>query len=66
MNMRRDIMTRTSLEESRDDAGYMEGTMAERLAAVWEITRDVWAFVPNEDAEQRLQRHVGVLTRREC
>jgi hypothetical protein len=48
-----------------DDSGYMPGSEAERLAAVWELTRDVWAFFGKENAERRLQRHVAVLTRRE-
>jgi hypothetical protein len=47
------------------DHGYMEGSMAERLSAIWELTRSAWAFVPDQDAEQRLQRHVVMFTRRE-
>ena len=50
--------------EESDDGGYMEGTPAERLSQVWELTKEVWSFVPGQDAEQRLQRHVAVLIRR--
>lgn len=46
-----------------DDGGYMPGTPAERLAQVWELTREAWAFFRKEDAERRLQRHVAVLIR---
>ena len=46
-----------------DDGGYMPGTPAERLSEVWELTREVWAFSQNTDAEQRLQRDVAVLIR---
>jgi len=47
-----------------DDGGYMPGTPAERLAEVWELTREVWSFAEGTDAEQRLQRDVEVLIRR--
>ena len=61
---RREVAIHTSLA-SADDGGFMPGTEAERLAAVWELTREVWAFVEKQDAERRLQRHVSVLDRRE-
>jgi hypothetical protein len=48
-----------------DDGGYMPGTAAERLSQVWELTREVWFFFRGTDAEQRLQRDVGVLIRGE-
>jgi hypothetical protein len=44
-----------------DDGGYMYGTAEERLSQVWELTREVWYFLQASDAEQRLQRDVGVL-----
>lgn len=48
-----------------DDGGYMPGTPEERFAAVWELTRQVWAFAEGIDvAQQRLQRDVAVLIRR--
>ena len=47
-----------------DDAGYVDASYSERLSMIWELTKDAWAFAPNQDAEQRLQRHVVVLTRR--
>lgn len=48
-----------------DDGGYMPGTAEERLSQVWDLTREVWFFCKGTDAEQRLQRDVAVLTRRE-
>ena len=48
-----------------DDGGYMPGTPAERLSEVWDLTRDVWAFFRETNAEQRLQRDVAVLIRGE-
>ncbi|MBC8329158.1 MAG: hypothetical protein H8E31_10480 [Planctomycetes bacterium] len=41
-----------------------DSSPAELLAMVWEITRDVWAFVPNQNAESRLLRHVVRVVRR--
>ena len=48
-----------------DDGGYMPGTAEDRLSEVWELTREAWVFFRGTDAEQRLQRDVGVLIRRE-
>jgi hypothetical protein len=48
-----------------EDHGYMAGSEADRLLAVWELTKEAWAFFAQEDAERRLQRHVAVLSRRE-
>jgi len=51
--------------QEADDGGFMPGTPAERLAQVWELTRDAWLFLdPTFDAEQRLQRDIAVLVRR--
>lgn len=46
-----------------DDGGYMPGSPEERLSQVWDLTREVWFFFRGSDAEQRLQRDVGVLIR---
>jgi hypothetical protein len=48
-----------------EDGGYMPGSAEERLSQVWELTREVWFFFQETDAEQRLQRDVAVLIRRE-
>ena len=47
-----------------DDDGYVEGDPATRIALVWPMTLDTWAFVDRTDAERRLQRNVAVLVRR--
>ena len=54
-----------SLSDS-DDGGFMPGTPAERLAQVWELTREVWFFADPSGVEQRLQRDVAVLIRGGC
>jgi hypothetical protein len=53
-----------SLAEA-EASGYMPGTPEERILEVWELTREVWAFCGQGDAEQRLQRDVAVLVRGE-
>jgi hypothetical protein len=47
-----------------DDDGFMPGTPASRIEAVWEITRDAWSFRGGEHAERRLQRDVVAVVRR--
>jgi hypothetical protein len=44
----------------------MPGTAEERFLEVWELTREVWAFFQEANAERRLQRDVAVLVRRAC
>ena len=51
-----------SLQQA-DDGGYMEGTPAERLSEVWELTREVWSLVPGEDPDQPMRRDLVVLIR---
>jgi hypothetical protein len=41
----------------------MPGTPGERLSQVWELTREAWALFRPGEAEQRLQRHVVLLTK---
>jgi hypothetical protein len=53
-----------SLAEA-EASGYIPGTPEERILDVWELTREVWAFSGQGDAEQRLQRDVAVLVRGE-
>ena len=47
-----------------DDDGYVEGDPATRIALVWPMTLDTWAFVDRTDAERRLQRNVVRFVRR--
>lgn len=61
---RRQVAVRRSFAEA-DDGGFMPGTAEERLLEVWELTREVWAFSQDPNAESRLQRDVGVLIRGE-
>jgi hypothetical protein len=56
---------RSLAEAEAEASGYMPGTPEERILEVWELTREVWAFSGQGDAEQRLQRDVAVLVRGE-
>jgi hypothetical protein len=52
-------------DEPRDDDGYMEGSPADRLSQVWELTREVWSFVRGEDPEEPMRRDLVRLIRRD-
>ena len=54
------------LKKVSDDAddGYVDSDPATRIALVWEITCDTWAFVRPDNAQRRLQRNVTNLVRR--
>jgi hypothetical protein len=65
MTLNRHKVTLYRSHTEADDGGYMPGTAEERLLEVWELTREVWAFVPESNAERRLQRDVAVLVRGE-
>jgi hypothetical protein len=45
--------------------GIVRGSRASRLALVWPLTREAASLSRYHDVEQRLQRHVAVLGRRE-
>ena len=69
---RREMTEKTKVDRSTtrlipleaDDDGYVEGDPATRIALVWPMTLDTWAFVDRTDAERRLQRNVVRLVRR--
>jgi hypothetical protein len=64
LNRHRVVLYKSHAEA--DDGGYMPGTPEERLLEVWELTREVWAFFQEANAERRLQRDVAVLVRGGC
>lgn len=45
------------------DDGYVDGDPATRIALVWKITCDTWAFVRQDNAQRRLQRDVTKLVK---
>jgi hypothetical protein len=64
MKLDRQIVTKSTLREHRDD-NFVPGTPEKRILMVWPMTREIAALNPNYDVEQRLQRHVVRVTRRE-
>lgn len=59
----RSITRMTRLKNDNDD-GYVEGNPATRISLVWEISRDAWSFMRQDNAQRRLQRDVATLVRR--
>jgi len=59
--------TRTALyrmSDARNDA-FVPGTPAERIGLIWPLTREVVSLSKRYDPEQRLQRDVTRVIRRE-
>ena len=40
------------------NSGFVPGSMSERIAMVWPLTREAVSLGKKYDAEQRLQRHI--------
>ena len=66
MTLNRHQVTLHMSHTEADDGGYTPGTAEERFLEVWELTREVWAFFQEANAERRLQRDVVVLVRGGC
>ena len=63
MDVNREVVKRLYLNQDLDDA-YVQMGMAELISIMWEITQDAWSFMRDQNAEQRLQRDVAVVTGR--
>lgn len=48
----------SSLQMQGSDVVVRDASPAERMAAVWQLTLDAWAFKDPQLAESRFQRHV--------
>ena len=62
MQMNRRLIRRSTIAE--DDDGYVEADMSALISMVWEITKDAWSFVKEQNVEHRLQRNVATIIRR--
>jgi len=60
MDVDRKIVKRLTTTEDIDD-GYVQADMSELISVMWEITRDVWTFIREQDVKQRLQRNIAVV-----
>ena len=52
------------LTDHATDRDLPTTTQTERLAMMWQLTLDAWAFTGASDSQSRLQRHVVRLVRR--
>lgn len=64
MSMDRKTVRKVTIDDDIDD-GYVYAEKDELISMIWEITKDTWAFVSEQNVEQRLQRNVTNLVRRE-
>jgi len=63
MDVNRKVVRRLNINEDLDD-GYVQMDMAELVSIMWEISQDAWSFMRSQNAEQRLQRDVAIVTGR--
>jgi hypothetical protein len=63
MNMNRKVAKKISVDADRDD-GYVEAEKHDLISMIWEITKDTWSFVKEQDVKRRLQRDVAAIVRR--
>ena len=62
--MDRTRVVKTTLQD-RDDRGIIpDASPAERMAMVWQMTLDAWAFMDPASAKSEFQRHVVRVERR--
>ena len=47
------------------NSGYVDGTMEERISMVWPLTCEVVSLSKKYDVEQRLQRHIINIVRKQ-
>ena len=58
--------TRTKLKKmDREQDSYMDASPAERVSFMWELTVELWSIKDKFYAQQRLQRDVANLVRRQ-
>lgn len=64
-NPNRQIVRKTTLDDEGVLNDYAGFTPEQRLLMVWPITLTAWKFKDPHGVQQRLQRHVGRVERRE-
>jgi hypothetical protein len=57
-------ITRVSRITDRQNDDFVPGSPGDRLALVWQLTRESCSMSRHHDVERRLQRNVAVLSRR--
>jgi hypothetical protein len=51
------------VDEDIDD-GYVEAERHALISMIWEITKETWSFVKEQDVRRRLQGDVATIVRR--
>ena len=54
----RQIVRACRADEQEDDTDVLNTTPAERIAMMWQLTLDAWAFTGEPLDESRLPRHI--------
>ncbi len=62
--MDRTLVRKTTLREQDDRGIIPDATPGERMAMVWQLTLDAWAFMDPAGAKSEFQRHVVRVERR--
>jgi len=62
--MDRSVVRKTTLHDQDDRGIILDATPSERMAMVWQLTLDAWAFTDPAGAKSEFQRHVGRVERR--
>ena len=57
-------LTRVGRTTDKRNDDYVPGAPSSRLSLVWPLTREAASLSRHHDVEQRLQRHVAVVSRR--
>ncbi len=63
MNVKRNITRLIHGSESEDN--FVDLPMAQRVAFIWELTMEIWSLTGDENVEQRLQRDVTNLIKKQ-
>ncbi|MEN8780362.1 MAG: hypothetical protein ABF292_04565 [Desulfobacterales bacterium] len=63
MKMNRKVAKKIYMDEDIYD-GYVEAKRHDLISMIWEITKDTWSFVKEQDVKRRLQRDVAIIVRR--
>ena len=63
MKMNRKVAKKIYVDADIDD-GYVEAEKHDLISMIWEITKDTWSFVKEQDVKLRLQRDVAIIVRR--
>ena len=65
VKLARQIITKSTLRLHADD-NFVPGTIEQRVAMVWPITREIVSLSPQYDVERKLQRDVVRVARCGC